>query len=380
MAQPRDFGFGPDEILLRDQARKLLTQHASIEKLRALVAKDHEAIYERGDAPPWDAAAFAKLVELGFHALAVPESEGGAGAKMVGLVALAEEIGRAAFPSPLPSTFAACFVLREAGTDAARKTLARIAEGVTATLAIQDRHGSPDVTRTDVVAKADGDGFVLEGTACFVQDARKAELFVVSARAAGRLVLAVVPNDAAKVVPDRIVDLTRDQGRLVLDGVRVGREAIVSEQGADVLHRALPSVLVLLAADLVGTAEWQLRTTAEYAKVREQFGKPIGSFQAVKHPIVDMMLGIDLARSLTYDAACAIDTEPETAERKARMAKSKASDVGRFCSSRSVQLHGGIGFTWEHDVHLFFKRSAHAQMLYGDGVTQRRALAKLLVD
>ena len=379
MAQPRDFGFGADESLLRDQARKFLRQNASVKKLRTMLTKDHEAVYERGERPRWDEDVWAKLVELGWPALAVPEDAGGVGAKMVGLVALVEEVGRVALPSPLLSTFSACFVLREADTDVAKRALGAIADGGTATLAISDRHGSPDVGRPDVVAAVDGDSYVLSGTASFVQDAAKAAVFVVSARHGDDLLIAVVPKDAVTVVEDRIVDLTRDQAHVVFDGVRIAADAIVSTTGHAVLARAMPSVYTMLAADLVGVSEWQLETTAQYARVREQFGKPIGSFQAVKHPIVDMMLGIDLARSLVYDAACAIDTEPETAAVKSRMAKAKASDVGRFCSSRSVQLHGGIGFTFEHDVHLFFKRSAHGQFLFGDGVAQRRALASLLI-
>ena len=145
------------------------------------------------------------------------------------------------------------------------------------------------------------------------------------------------------------------------------------------IREATPTLLTLVAADLCGVSEWQLRTTVEYAKVREQFGKPIGAFQAVKHPLVDMMIGIDQARSLVYAAACAIDSEPEQAELLACMAKAKASDVGRFCSGRSVQLHGGIGFTWECDVHVFFKRSSHGQMLFGDGARQRTRIAELLI-
>jgi alkylation response protein AidB-like acyl-CoA dehydrogenase len=147
MAQPRDFGFGADESLLRDQARKFLRQNASVEKLRTMLTKDHEAVYERGERPRWDEDVWAKLVELGWPALAVPEDAGGVGAKMVGLVALVEEVGRVALPSPLLSTFSACFVLREADTDVAKRALGAIADGGTATLAISDRHGSPDVGR-----------------------------------------------------------------------------------------------------------------------------------------------------------------------------------------------------------------------------------------
>jgi alkylation response protein AidB-like acyl-CoA dehydrogenase len=140
----------------------------------------------------------------------------------------------------------------------------------------------------------------------------------------------------------------------------------------------LPAILTLLAADLCGAAEWQLQTTAEYARVRSQFGRQIGFFQAVKHPIVNMMCAVDRARSRTCAAAAAIDHEPKDALRLARMAKAAASDTGAFCADRSVQLHGGIGFTWECDVHLYFKRTKHHQLLWGDGAYHRARLAETL--
>ena len=145
------------------------------------------------------------------------------------------------------------------------------------------------------------------------------------------------------------------------------------------LERAWPALLVAVAADLCGTSEWQLQTTVEYARNRKQFDHPLGFFQAVKHPLVNAMIAIDRARSLLYHAACCIDQEREDAPTAARMAKSAASDAGAFISDRSVQLHGGIGFTWECDVHLFFKRSMHNQALYGDAAHQRHKLADLLI-
>jgi alkylation response protein AidB-like acyl-CoA dehydrogenase len=148
--------------------------------------------------------------------------------------------------------------------------------------------------------------------------------------------------------------------------------------GFEALRRATPAMLTIVSADIAGAADWQLRATTEYAKVRNQFDRPLGFFQAVKHPIVNMMVAIDETRSLLYNAACAVDAEPELAERYARMAKSAASDAAAFCSGRSVQLHGGIGFTWECDVQIFFKRQKHSQVYLGDGVYQREKLAALI--
>ena len=214
-----------------------------------------------------------------------------------------------------------------------------------------------------------------------MQDARKAAFFVVAAAGEGGLGLYAVAADTPGVAvrPDRIADLTRDQARLELDDVRVDASAIVAApgSGAAVLAAATPAILTIVAADLCGAAEWQLQTTAEYARVRTQFEHPIGFFQAVKHPIVNMMMDIDRARSLVYAAASALDTDPAEAPRLARMAKASASDAAAFCSDRSIQLHGGIGFTWECDVHLYVKRQKHNQVLYGDGAHHRARLAEL---
>ena len=379
MAQPRDFGFGDEETMVRDQARKLLRERVPADRLRVLVAGDHHAAYE-SPVPPaaWDRALWDEMVGLGWPALLVPEAAGGVGAKMVGVAALAEEIGRAAVPSPLPATLAATAALRAAlalGHAAATPALEAIAGGTAATLAVTGRRGSWEPADTDVERLADGR---LRGTACFVQDVRKCGLLVVAAKCAAGVSLHVVRTDAPGVeaLPDRIVDLTRDQARVRFDAAE---NDTVAGPGAGerALDAALPAILVLLGADQTGAAEWQLQTTTEYARVRTQFDRPIGFFQAVKHPLVNVMTAVDRARSLVYGAACAVDTDPDAALRLARMAKAAAADAGAFASDRSVQLHGGIGFTWECDVHLWFKRQKHTQFLWGDATWQRARLAEL---
>jgi len=383
MAQPKDFGFGSEEQMLRDSARKFLKDNSPIEKLRALVAKDHKIAYESPVQPlAWDEKIWKQMVELGWTALAVPESAGGAGMKMIAVAALAEEIGRAALPSPLIATLIATAVLTHAKSDAATPWLERIVAGDAASFAGPGSEGSwlPDATSMRV--KTTGDGAFLEGTVPFVQEARKAAFFVVVARDPKGVGLYAIPADApgVKIRPDRVVDLTRDQASLVFDDVRIDKDAIIATPaaGASVVAAALPSILTIVAADLCGAAEWQLQTTAEYARVRTQFDRLIGFFQAVKHPIVNVMIDVDRARSLTYAAACAIDTEPGEALRLARMAKAAASDAAAFASSRSIQLHGGIGFTWECDVHIYVKRQKHNQFYFGDGPYQRAKIAELI--
>ena len=384
MTQPRNFGFGEDETILRDSARKFLADNFGVEALRRLVARDHRAAYESATQPaPWDERLWQQMVELGWPALAVPEQAGGVGMKMVAVAALAEEAGRAALVSPLITTLLATCVLRECDTPAATAALERVVAGTPMALATTNARGSWAVDDTDVVARA-ANGALLTGTACFVQDARKVGAFVVAARSSAGIGLYVVDADAPGVTiqPDRIVDLTRDQARVTFADVRVSADRVVApgSAGAAALRRAHPALLTVVAADMCGAGEWQLQTTTAYAQVRKQFDHPLGFFQAVKHPLVNMMIAIDQARSLVYNAACAIDSEPEQAERFARMAKASAADMAALCSGRSVQLHGGIGFTWECDVHLWFKRQQHNQLLYGDAAMQRAKLAEMEKD
>jgi alkylation response protein AidB-like acyl-CoA dehydrogenase len=377
---PRDFGFGPDEAMLRDMARKLLDEELPVAKLRRLVAADPAATYERGMRAPWDASVWQRLVELGFAGLAVPEAHGGPGTRMAGIAGVVEEVGRHALPSPLLATLDATFALRGAGAGAG-PWLARIAGGAAASLAIADANGSTEPGACGVRARAGAGGVVVSGEAHFVQDAFKADLFVTTAREGPRLLLCAVPADApgALLVQEHIHDLTRDQATLRLRDVRVPAEGVAGEDAAAALSNAWPAVLVTAAADLCGVSEWQLQTTVEYARARTQFDRQLGFFQAVKHPLVDAMVAIDRARSLVYHAASCIDAASADALRAARMAKSAASDAGAFMSDRSVQLHGGIGFTWECDVHLFFKRSLHDQALWGDGAHQRKRLAETMI-
>jgi alkylation response protein AidB-like acyl-CoA dehydrogenase len=375
-----EFGYGEDEALLRDVARQLLDEKLPIERLRRLVAADHTSVYEHGKRPGWDAELWGEIVELGWTGLAIPASAGGAGLALVGIAGIVEEAGRHALPAPLVPTLNASYVLRAAG-DGALPWLERIASGRSATLAITNAEGSWEPRDTGVAARAEGSDIVLDGSAHFVQDAFKVDLLVVSAKLADSTLLCVVPRETAGVSleQEHIVDLTRDQATARFAGVRVPAAGIATRDGRAALERAWPALLVTVAADLCGTSEWQLQTTVEYAKQRKQFDRQIGFFQAVKHPLVDVMILTDRARSLLYHAASLVDAEDSDALTAARMAKSAASDAGAYASDRSVQLHGGIGFTWECDVHLFFKRSLHNQALFGDGVHQRRKLADVLI-
>jgi alkylation response protein AidB-like acyl-CoA dehydrogenase len=372
MTQSINFGFGEDETMLRDSAAKFFADNCGPNKIHGQVA-DNPDIH-RDIESKWDQGLWKQITELGWTAVCVPEAAGGIGMPVVAAVALAEEAGKAAFPSPLIATLNATFAVRECQSDAATKLLGDIAAGTSATLAITNEKGSWEAADTDVSASGD----TLTGTAYFVQDAKKADVLVVSAKTESGVALYRVDPTAAGVTlhADGIIDLTRDQAHISFDGAAA---ELLATDGADALTKAMPAILCITSADMIGSGEWLLQTTTEYAQTRVQFDRPLGFFQAVKHPLVNVMLAIDAAKSLTYNAACAIDEEPETALKLARMAKSAASDMAVFSSSRAVQFHGGIGFTWECYVHLFFKRQMHNHILYGDGKYQRAQLADLLM-
>ena len=372
--QPKNFGFGEDETMLRDAVRKFFADNCTPDKIHAQVA--HDPDIHRPIECIWDKNLWQQVVELGWTAVCVPETAGGVGMPLVAAVAIAEEVGKVAFPSPLISTYCATAVLTACGTDAANKALGDIATGTPTTLAITNERGSWNTTDTDISITKNK----LSGTAWFVQDAMKCDRFVVSATAEEGIGLYLVNATAAglTIVPDGIIDLTRDQAHLKFDGVEA-IELASPDKGDAALTAAMPTILTLISADMVGAGEWLLQTTVEYAKTRVQFDRPLGFFQAVKHPLVNVMLDIDRAKSLVYNAACSIDCGEDAAEMNARMAKSQASDMGVFASSRAVQFHGGIGFTWECYVHIFFKRQMHNQVLFGDGKYQRTLLADMVI-
>lgn len=370
--QPNNFGFGENEVMLRDSVKKFFKNNLSTEKLHRLVAGDFDL--HRDATAKWDKELWQQMVELGWTGLAVPEAAGGIGMSAVAVASIAEEAGKAALPSPLIPTLCSTYVLKACSSAIASSALESIVNGSAFSLAITNQKGSWEPEQTDVSVENNQ----LNGTAYFVQDAQKVDSFIVSAKNSKGVGLYLVDakTQGLTINQDAIVDLTRDQAHLSFNKVEA---KCLTESGSDALTQAHPALLTIVAADMVGAAEWQLQTTTEYAKMRKQFERQIGFFQAVKHPLVNLMVMIDQAKSLVYNAACAIDHEPEKAEQYARMANSMASDMADFGSGRSVQLHGGIGFTWECFIHIYFKRQMHNQFLYGDGKYQRSKLADMIL-
>jgi alkylation response protein AidB-like acyl-CoA dehydrogenase len=375
--QPKDFGFDADALALKDVAEKFFQDNLPTHTLHGLVA--HDSNLQNGSACRWDKNLWQQVVDLGWLMVAVPERVGCMGMSAVAVATLVEQAGKAAMPGPLVATLSATYILDACGTDHADAALSLICEGRSFSYAYSNQYGSWEPDASELVLENNQ----LNGALYFVQDAQKVDYFLVNAKQNGEPTLIVVPASTAglTIEPNTIIDLTRDQACLRFDQVAVEDRQIVAtpDVALSAMQQATPALLTLVCADMCGAAEWQLQTTAEYARTRKQFDRNLGFFQAVKHPLADFMVAIDLARSHLYNAACAIDHEPEFAEQYARMAKSAANDTAAFGSKKSVQLHGGIGFTWESFVHIYLKRQLHSQSLWGDAAYQRQKLAELIL-
>ena len=358
-----NFGFTEEQDLLRAEVRKFLDQSCPLEEVRRLA--------ETPDG--FSRELWKQIAELGWLGLTVPEAHGGADLGMVDLVVLLEETGRSLFPSPLVSSTLAQAALRLAGSpEQQARWLPRLADGTqVGTLAIleaDDRLGAQGVR---LRGERDGEHLVLRGEKLFVHDAGAADLFVVALRSGEAAVsLALVERDAAGVAAEDVpgVDLTKRTGRLRLDGVRVPRGALLGEEGAAgaALQRLLDTGATVTAAEMVGAAEAALALTARYANQRVQFGRPIGQFQGVKHPLAEMHVDVESVKSLVYYAAWCLDGDHEDASLAASRAKAYASEAFARIGIDAVQLHGGIGYTWEYDAQLFLKRARWARPAFGD--------------
>jgi alkylation response protein AidB-like acyl-CoA dehydrogenase len=259
-----------------------------------------------------------------------------------------------------------------------RDLLPGLAGGATVgTLAWTEEDGRWDPAGIAMAARPDGDGWVLEGAKSFVLDGHTADLVLVAARTGTGLSLFSVDGGAAGLTRAWLptLDQTRRLARLEFTGVRA---RLVGAEGAagDVLARTLDQAAVALAAEQLGGSQRVLEMSVEYAKVRRQFGRPIGGFQAVKHKCADMLIGVESSRSAVLHAAAVIDADPPDRPEVASLAKSYCSETYFAAAAENIQIHGGIGFTWEHDAHLYFKRAASSRLFLGDPAHHRERIAR----
>jgi alkylation response protein AidB-like acyl-CoA dehydrogenase len=359
----------------QEELRKTVRQFLDAKSPESAVREQMET--ENG----FDPAVWSQMGEqLGLQGLIVPEEFGGSGYSYVELGIVLEEMGRALLCAPFFSTVVlAANTLIHSGDAAAQKAhLPGIADGSTiATLAFTEPSGKWDEAGITMEATASGDGFTLTGTKMFVIDGHTANLVLVAARTGKGVSLFAVEGDAAGLTRTALstMDQTRKQAKLEFAGTPatlVGTEG----EGWNVLSRVLDLAAVGLAAEQVGGAQKVLDMAVEYAKVRVQFGRPIGSFQAIKHKCADMLLEVESAKSAAYYGMwCAAELNDELPS-VASLAKAYCSEAYFHATAENIQIHGGIGFTWEHPAHLYFKRAKSSELLFGDPTYHRELLAQ----
>ncbi len=376
-----NFGFNEEQELLRSTARKFFENECPSETVRALMDTP-EAITP---------ALWRKLAEQGWTGLIYPEAYDGMGLGLVDLVVLMEEMGRAVVPGPYLSTLLlGGLAILEAGTDSQKKEwLPRIASGhKRVTLAWMEPSAMLGPEGVTLPAAERNGRFTLSGTKLFVHDAHTADAIVVAARTGpgasdgAGVSLFLLPRDTpgleVKLLPT--MDQTRKLCEVALRDVAVGAEALMGAAGSGwkPLSRVLDRASVALCAEMCGGAQKVLDMTVEYAKIRQAFGRPIGSYQGVKHKAADMLVDVENSKSITYYAAWAMDEGAGDGPLAASMAKAYVSDAFRRVSAAGIQLHGGIGFTWEHDLHLYFKRAKGSEFTFGDATYHRERVAQLV--
>ena len=367
-----NFAFSEEQEEFRRQVRKWLEQNAPSPVVRQLMETE----------PGFDRELWKETASLGWQAMAIPEDHGGAGFGYLELVILFEEMGRSLFPAPFLSTIGLAMPLvSDLATDEQKKEmLSTIAAGEkTVAVAFTEPSGQWDPGVVDTSAAADGDGWLLEGRKSFVVDGASADDLLVSAQTERGVGVFLVAGDSDGLERRRLetLDQTRKLAEVTFSGARATLLG-EPERGVAALRRMLDKAVVLLAAEEVGGAQKCLEMSVDYAKARHQFGRPIGSFQAIKHKCADMLVQVESAKSAAYYAGWAASEDNDELATVAPLAKSYCSEAYFFCASENIQIHGGIGFTWEHDAHLYFKRAKSSQLLFGDPAFHRARLGDLL--
>jgi alkylation response protein AidB-like acyl-CoA dehydrogenase len=372
-----DFGFSEEQELLRQSAVDFLSKECPMTYVRQMMED------ERG----YSEELWKKMADLGWMGLIYPEEFGGSGLNMVDLVVILEEMGKVSAPGPFFSSVClGGLAILEAGNAAQKqKYLPGIAAGTTkATLAVLEEDARWDEQGVKLQARKGKNNYSLSGVKLFVPDAHVADLIVCVARTTEGSTLFVIDRQQAGVTVTQLktMDQTRRLNEVRLDKVRVNADAVLGAPGKgwEAVSRILDRGKVALCAEMCGGAQKVLDMTVEYAKMREQFGRPIGSFQAIQHKCANMLVQVESAKSATYYAAWAVANDAPEAPLAAAMAKAYCSDAYRQVTAEGIQVHGGIGFTWEHDIHLYFKRAKGSEVTFGDATWNRELVAQYTLD
>jgi len=371
-----DFELSKPQKLLQNSVREFLTRQCPATRVRELM-----------ETPAaFDQELWAGLADQGWTGLTVPEKWDGLGLGAVELAAVAEAMGQFCLPGPFISNLWASSLISAAGNEAhAGQYLGRIVDGeLVATVAYLEEAADWDPASITLAAEAANGGFRLGGTKLFVGDAGTAGLILWVCRIGGEP--AVFSLDRATpgmtITPMPAIDQTRKLYRIELADLTVPADSLLvrGAAAAAAISRATREATVAVCAELVGVMQWILATSVEYAKTREQFGRPIGSFQAVAHRCADMFFYLETARSAAYYAAWAVSVDHSEADRFVSIAKAYCSEAARQTGNNGIQVHGGIGFTWEYDLQLYYKRAKSSEILFGDATYHRERIAGMLID
>ncbi|BCZ21766.1 acyl-CoA dehydrogenase family protein [Mycobacterium senriense] len=369
-----DFTVSDEQRMLLESSRKLLARESPINRVRELADDGHGY-----DERVWQLGA-----ELGWAGLLIAEEYDGLGRDLVDVALIAEEHGRTVQPGPLIGNTLAAVAISQSGRDDLRSgILPLLASGRgVAAWAFAESRQPWDADGVCTVATEHTDGFRLSGVKVAVQDADGAGWIVVTAQLGGRLAQFLVDRQAAGIVvrQQRTLDITRQLDEVVFDDAVVPASALLhagEAAEAAVAHQNRCGA-VLVSADNIGVGEAVLEMTVQYAKLRVQFGRPIGSFQAVKHKCATMRMWLQASKAATYYAAMAVAAEADDAQEAASVAKAYTSSAIAALTSEALQVHGGIGFTWEHDLHLYHRRAKANQVLFGDPYLHHERLAAAL--
>jgi len=374
-----NFAYGEDQELLRSTTRRFLESTHPIDTVRIRLETPDTL-----DRPTW-----SEGTKLGWTAMLVAEEHGGGSVTdqpLVDMAALAEELGRQLYPGPvLPTNVVADAIGRAGSEDQRHEHLGPIARGESVATWCLSGDGTTDVGAVDVRLTPVGTGRVrLDGVARFVHDAHVCDLLLVTAIGDAGLSLVIVPADTSGVSSRllRTIDLTRRFAEVRFDGVEVATAMIVGETGraGSLVERALQIATVLQSAEAVGAAEHLLERTVQYTKDRLQFGRAIGGFQSVKHRLADLLVQLEAARAAARYAALAVADDRPDRDEAVAVAGSFVRDACAYLAGEALQIHGGIGFTWDHDVHLFVRRAKADQALYGEPSWHRERLTSIMEE
>jgi alkylation response protein AidB-like acyl-CoA dehydrogenase len=375
-----DVSLNKMQISMAKEARRFLEKECSMEYVREMF-EDEKGFTDE---------VWAKMSEMDWMGLRIPEEYGGIGLSFMEMGILFEEMGRVAMPGPFLPTMLAAEAIIDAGTHEQKKTyLEKIAMGeIRATLALFEEDSGNGAAGITLTATAEGENYLLNGTKLFVLGGQVSDLMIVAARTSGGdtpeegITLFLVDTNAPGISrqPLKTLDAGRRQSEVVFDAARVSAAGVLGEvdRGWGVIRNTLNKGAVALSLESVGGGQRSLEIAVEHAKERVQFDRPIGSFQAIKHKCAQIMLEVEGARSIGYYAALAMEKTGKEAALAASAAKAYAGDMFRNAASQAIQVVGAIGLTEEHEMHIYLKRAKMNEFLFGDPTFHREELARIL--